>query len=93
MLEGKQQKQDELKNRVRYLSPELASTWLIALRASILSVGLLGSSLMLASYSIEQALASKTLFTTFALLFLANGSFALWTRYSRTSDCRGAYNP
>ncbi|MCB0319446.1 MAG: sigma 54-interacting transcriptional regulator [Bdellovibrionales bacterium] len=71
------------KNRdeVATLPPTVASTWLIALRTALVSVGLLSSTYVVYLGGPELQSNTDLLFTTFAILFFANGLIALWAKH------------
>ncbi|MCB0329413.1 MAG: sigma 54-interacting transcriptional regulator [Bdellovibrionales bacterium] len=62
------------------LHPSIASTWLIALRTAMVSVGLLASTVITFIFKPETAGTSEWIFTGFAFLFFVNGVLAAWSR-------------
>lgn len=68
------------------LPPEIAATWLIAIRTAMVSIGLLSSTI--ATFFFQPALAthSEWVFSGFAFLFFANGALAMWSRYQKTTE-------
>ena len=75
------------KNNKESLSEEplfaIGSTWLIALRTAMASVGLLSSSIALTKADAESIQDTKLLFIFFAILFLANAVLSMWTKYRK----------
>ena len=73
-------------NTALSLPPEIAATWLIAIRTAMVSIGLLSSTI--ATFFFQPALAahSEWIFSGFAFLFFANGALALWSRYQKITE-------
>jgi two-component system response regulator PilR (NtrC family) len=78
--------QEKATQELAYLHPSIASTWLIALRTAMVSIGLLASTLVTFVLKPELATSAESIFTGFAFLFFVNGVLAIYSRSTETTE-------